>query len=72
MINEPPIDVLTNQLGDKYIGSKYVLCVVAAKRARYLIDLAKTQNSTACLDGKKPLSQAATEIYEGKITAING
>ena len=30
MINEPPIDVLTDNLGDKYKGSKYVLCVIAA------------------------------------------
>ena len=72
MINEPPIDVLTEKLGDKYTGSKYVLCVVAAKRARQLIDVAKSQNSTAVLEDKKPLTAAAYEIYNGKITAING
>lgn len=72
MINEPPIDVLTEKLGDKYIGSKYVLCVVVAKRARQLIDVSKSQNSTAVLDGKKPLTAAAMEIYNGKITAVNG
>ena len=36
MINEPAIDQLIDKLGDKYKGSKYVLCVVAAKRARQL------------------------------------
>ena len=71
MINEPPIDVLTDNLGDKYKGSKYVLCVIAAKRARQLIDVSKSQNS-AVLEDKKPLTAAAYEIYNGKVTAING
>ena len=61
MINEPPIDVLTDNLGDKYKGSKYVLCVIAAKRARQLIDVSKSQNS-AVLEDKKPLTAAA---YDG-------
>ncbi|MBQ3235071.1 MAG: DNA-directed RNA polymerase subunit omega [Clostridia bacterium] len=72
MINEPAIDVLIENLGEKYNGSKYVLCVVAAKRARQLIDIAKTQGSTAVLDNKKPLTAAAIEIYNGKITTVNG
>ena len=71
MINEPPIDVLTDNLGDKYKGSKYVLCVIAAKRARQLIDVSKSQNS-AVLEDKKPLTAAAYEIYNGKVTAVNG
>ena len=41
MINEPAIDTLIENLGEKYNGSKYVLCVVAAKRARQLIDISK-------------------------------
>ena len=45
MINEPAIDELTLKLGDKYIGSKYVLCVIVSKRARQLIDVSKAQNS---------------------------
>lgn len=72
MINEPAIDVLTESLGEKYKGSKYVLCVVAAKRARQLIDIAKTQNNTAILEDKKPLTAAANEIIDGKIIAVNG
>ena len=72
MINEPPIDVLTDNLGEKFKGSKYVLCVVAAKRARQLIDVTKSQNSTAVLEDKKPLTAAAYEIESGKIMAVNG
>lgn len=72
MINEPPIDVLTDNIGDKYKGSKYVLCVVAAKRARQLIDISKSQNSTAILEDKKPLTAAANEIINGKITTVIG
>lgn len=71
MINEPPIDKLTDKIGDKYKGSKYALCVVAAKRARQLIELSKSQN-TAIQNNNKPLSQAAIEIEEDKISAIIG
>ncbi len=71
MINEPPIDNLTSKIGDKYKGSKYALCVVVAKRARQLIEISKSQN-TAIQNNNKPLTQAAIEIEEDKITAING
>jgi DNA-directed RNA polymerase omega subunit len=71
MINEPPIDKLTDKIGDKYKGSKYALCVVAAKRARQLIELSKSQN-TAIQNNNKPLTQAAIEIEEDKISAIIG
>ena len=72
MINEPAIDVLIENIGDKYKGSKYALCVVASKRARQLIDVCKSQNSTAILEDKKPLTAAACEISDGKVTAVNG
>ena len=71
MINEPAIDLLTDNIGEKYIGSKYAVCVVASKRARQLIDISRSQNPTI-LEDKKPLTAAATEIADGKITAING
>lgn len=71
MINEPPIDDLTSKLGEKYKGSKYALCVVASKRARQLIDITKTQNSTAVLNNCKPLTAAAREINEEKVTVTN-
>ncbi len=71
MINEPPIDKLTDKIGEKYKGSKYALCVVAAKRARQLIELSKSQAS-AIQYTNKPLTQAAIEIEEDKISAIIG
>ncbi|MBR6737663.1 MAG: DNA-directed RNA polymerase subunit omega [Clostridia bacterium] len=72
MINEPPVDLLTDKLGEKYNGSKYALCVVAAKRARQLVDVAKNQNNPAILDSKKPLTAAAYEIVDGKVSVVNG
>ncbi len=64
MIHEPPIDTLAKQ-----IGSKYALCVVASKRARQILDGTLVNgNKEAVVDGK-PLSLAAEEIYEGKVTA---
>jgi len=64
MINEPPIDELAQK-----VGSKYALCVVAAKRARQLIDHAQNQGLSEVPGKYKPLSLAAMEIYEGKVTA---
>lgn len=63
MIHEPPIDELA-----KKVGSKYALCIVAAKRARQLLDYTSNQVGK---DQKtvKPLSLAAVEIQEGKVTA---
>ena len=71
MINEPSTDELIKNLGEKYDGSKYVLCVVASKRARQLIDISKSQNSTAIFNNQKPLSAAACEILENKISVVN-
>ena len=70
MINEPPIDELTSKLGAEYDGSKYAFCVVVAKRARQLCDIGKTQNP-GILNNQKPLTAAANEVYEGKITVSN-
>lgn len=63
MINEPSIDELA-----KKMGSKYALCIVAAKRARQIIDAEKNQSKDFPLD-EKPLTIAAQEIYEGRVTA---
>ena len=71
MINEPPIDVLTDNLGEKYEGSKYALCVVTAKRARQLVDISKNQNNPQLLS-EKPLTAAAYEVLEDKIIVVNG
>jgi DNA-directed RNA polymerase subunit omega len=63
MINQPPID----DLADK-VGSKYGLCVLASKRARQLIDHAQNQGLTDLPGNKKPLTEAAVEIMDGKVT----
>lgn len=70
MINEPPIDELTTKIGKEYEGSKYAFCVVVAKRAEQLADIAKNKN-TGILNNQKPLTAAANEIYEGKIVVTN-
>ncbi len=63
MINNPPIDELAEK-----VGSKYALCVIASKRARQLIDHAHNQGLTDLPGKVKPLSEAAIEIQEGKVT----
>lgn len=63
MINNPSIDELAEK-----IGSKYALCVVASKRARQLIDHAQNQGLTDLPNKNKPLSEAAQEIKDGKVT----
>jgi DNA-directed RNA polymerase omega subunit len=66
MIQKPPIDELAEMT-----GSKYVLCVLASKRARQLMEQAQNQGLTELPEGKKPLSVAAQEIYDGKLIATN-
>ena len=59
MIN-PPLEVLLDKVDDKY-----TLCVVAAKRAREILN-----RGEILVDGKpqKPVSVALEEIASGKIT----
>ena len=67
MIHKPPIDELVEK-----IGSKYSLCIVASKRARQLMEQAQNQGITLeNSDKEKPLSEAAQEIYDGKLIATN-
>ena len=63
MINNPPIDDLAQK-----VGSKYALCVIASKRARQLIDNAHNQGLNDLPGKVKPLSEAALEIQDGKVT----
>ena len=63
MINNPPIDDLAEK-----VGSKYALCVVASKRARQIIDHAHNQGLTDLPGKVKPLTAAAEEIEDGKVT----
>ena len=66
MIHQPPIDELVEK-----IGSKYELCVVASKRARQLMEQEQSQGVSDSPEKEKPLSEAAKEIYEGKLIATN-
>ena len=63
MIHEPSIDVLAEK-----VGSKYALCIVAAKRARQIISASKNK-SKDFPENEKPLTIAANEIFDGKVIA---
>ena len=64
MLIEPPIDQLVEK-----IGCRYALVCVAAKRARELCDTRGAELEEKKL---KPVSVAAMEIYQGKISAEEG
>lgn len=69
MINNPPVDLLIEQLGtDGQPVSRYCLCVVAAKRARQIIE----QNSTVPKGNEivKELALASQEIACGKVKCV--
>ena len=69
MINTPPVDLLIEQLGtDGQHVSRYCLCVVAAKRARQIIE----QASSAPRGGEvlKELAIASREIASGKVKCV--
>lgn len=60
MMIEPPIDELAKKTG----GNKYVLSILAAKRAKEIETTRRAELATA---DKKSISIALDEIYEGKI-----
>lgn len=60
MMIEPPIDELTSKTN----GNKYILSIVAAKRAKEIETTRRTELATA---DKKAISLALDEIYEDKI-----
>ena len=62
MMIEPPIDELEKKAG----GNKYVLSVLASKRAKEIETTRRAELATA---DKKSISIALDEINEGKITA---
>ena len=57
---EPPID----ELAKKTDNNKYVLSVIAAKRAKEIEIVRRQELETA---DKKSISIALDEIYEGKV-----
>ena len=60
MINEPTVDEMTRKLGtDEDPVSAYVLCVVAAKRARQIAEQEQSGGLYAADDGEKRSSRRA-------------
>ncbi len=69
MINQPPVDLLIEQLGtDGQPVSRYCLCVVAAKRARQIIE--QTANNPKSNEIIKELAVASREIACGKVKCV--
>ena len=60
MMIEPPIDKLTENAGK----NKYVLSIIAAKRAKEIETTRRAELATA---DKKSISLALEEIAEGKV-----
>ena len=60
MMIEPPIDELAKKTG----GNKYVLSILAAKRAKEIETTRRAELATA---DKKAISIALDEIYDGKV-----
>ena len=70
MINSPSVDLLIEQLGtDGQPVSRYALCVVAAKRARQIIE-ANSGTSSSSTEVLKELAIASQEIAAGKIKCV--
>lgn len=68
MINQPPVDLLIEQLGTQQEPvSRYCLCVVASKRARQIIE--QTANNPTG-EIVKELAIASREIADGKIKCV--
>lgn len=62
MMIEPPIDDLERKAG----GNKYVLSILASKRAKEIETTRRAELATA---DKKSISLALDEIYNGEITS---
>ena len=62
MMIEPPIDELERRAG----GNKYVLSILASKRAKEIETTRRAELATA---DKKSISLALGEIYNGEITS---
>ena len=60
MMIEPPIDELEQLAG----GNKYILSIVASKRAKEIETTRRTELATA---DKKSISIALDEIYQGNV-----
>lgn len=66
MINDPSVDILIEKLGEENApASRYCLCVVAAKRARQILEHHMAQGDPN--EYLKEISVACREIADGKI-----
>lgn len=66
MINKPSVDEMIKELGtEEEPVSSYVLCVVAAKRARQITE--QMQSKGLINEKEKDLSIACKEIADGKV-----
>jgi DNA-directed RNA polymerase omega subunit len=71
MINSPSVDSLIEKLGqDGLPASRYALCVVAAKRARQLIEQDSVNSLKENPQRLKEIALACEEIESGKIKAV--
>ena len=61
MMNQPPID----DLAKKTNGNKYILSILASKRAKEIETTRRNELATA---DKKAISIALEEIYNGDVT----
>ncbi len=61
MMNQPPID----ELAKKTKGNKYILSILASKRAKEIETTRRNELATA---DKKAISIALDEIYNGDVT----
>ncbi len=69
MINNPPVDVLLEELGTpEEAVSRYALCVVVAKRARQIMEQSGHVRDTP--GHLKEIALACEEIASGKIKAV--
>jgi len=62
MIHEPPIDKLVEKT-----KCKYVLCYLISKRARQIVAQPNTFSPDVL---EKPISEAAKELVEGRLSYI--
>lgn len=61
MMKQPPMDALKEK-----VDSRYTLVVMAARRARQLLD--GTAHASVEIDSEKPVTIALQEIYQNKVS----
>ncbi len=68
MINEPAVDVLIRELGaEEEPVSRYALCVVAAKRARQIIEAERSRGIHDFTGRDKEILVACKDIADGRV-----